>query len=355
MRQISRYRLWIYWPLLGLAFLLASCAPASLLPQAPTPIPTLIPATLSAGLEEPSEPATFAILSYPARAPEVAEGHAIYLEQCASCHGEEGIGTVPGARNFNDVDYMRGETPASFYSAVTEGRQDMPDFNEELSSDERWDVVFYVWRFSTDSESLASGEQIYAQDCAVCHGEGGTGEVLGAADFTDLRFVAESSPRDFYLTITQGEGSMPAWQGRLSQDERWDVVDYLFTFSYDAELPEGQAEAVPSQPTPQPQEGDCDPYLSQSNPFSWDDEAAISAGQAIYDQSCGMCHGEDGSGGLPGAPDFTTAEAGAEIRDNSGEQLCIIAEGTGNMPGWKETLTDEQMWQVLTYINSFSE
>ncbi|HEX6304502.1 MAG TPA: c-type cytochrome [Anaerolineales bacterium] len=355
MRQILRCRLWFYLLLLGSALLLASCAPSSLLPQAPTPIPTLIPATLSVGLEQPTEPPAFAILSYPARPPVVAEGHSLYLDQCASCHGEAGVGIVPGARNFNDVDYMRGETPASFYAAVTEGRQDMPAFSNELTSDERWDAVFYVWRFSTDGESLTSGEQIYHEDCAVCHGEGGTGEVLGAADFTDLRFVAENSPRDFYLTVTQGEGSMPAWQGRLSQEERWDVVDYLFTFSYDAELSEGQSQAVSSQPVPQPQEGNCDQYLSQSNPFPWDDAAAISSGEVIYDQSCGMCHGEDGSGGLPGAPDFTSPATGIEIRNNSGEQFCIIAEGRGSMPGWKETLTDEQMWQALTYINSFSE
>lgn len=355
MRQILRCRLWPYLLLLGLAFSLASCAPSSLLPQAPTAIPTLVPATLAAPLEAPTEPATFAILSYPARPPAVEEGHGLYLDQCASCHGEEGIGTVPGARNFNDVDYMRGEAPASFYAAVTEGREDMPDFSDELTSDERWDVVFYVWRFSTDNQSIANGDQIYSRDCAVCHGADGTGEVLGAADFTDLRFVAENSPRDFYLTITQGEGSMPAWQGRLSQEERWDVVDYLYTFSYDAELPEGQAQAAASQPTPQPEVAGCDPYLSQTNPFSWDDPVAISSGEEIYDQSCSMCHGADGSGGLPGAPDFTTPEAGTDIRENSGAQLCIIAEGSGNMPGWKETLTDEQMWQVITYINTFSE
>lgn len=340
-------------PLLALALVLWGCAPSSLLPEGPTPIPTLIPATAPASVGETAESPTFTIQSYPARPPSVEEGRPIYLTHCANCHGEGGVGVVPGARNFNDLDYMRGETPASFYAAVTEGRGEMPAFDDELTSDERWDVVFYVWRFSTDAETLVIGEQIYAANCAACHGEAGTGEVLGAADFTDLRFVADQAPRDFYLIVTQGEGSMPAWQGRLSQEERWAVINYLRTFSYDAELAEEPV--VSSQPTSQSEQALCEPYLSQSNPFSWDDPAAISSGEVIYDQSCGMCHGEDGSGGLPGAPDFTSPATGIEIRNNSGEQFCIIAEGRGNMPGWKETLTDEQMWQALTYINSFSE
>ena len=71
------------------------------------------------------------------------------------CHGEDGNGVVPGARNFGDLDYMRGETPASFYTAVTEGRGEMQGFLDTLTSDELWDVVFYVWRFSTDAEKLA--------------------------------------------------------------------------------------------------------------------------------------------------------------------------------------------------------
>jgi mono/diheme cytochrome c family protein len=32
-----------------------------------------------------------------------------------------------------------------------------------------------------------------------------------------------------------------------------------------------------------------------------------------------------------------------------------VAEGRQAMPGWKETLTAEQMWQVLTYIATLGE
>ncbi len=336
------------------ALFLTGCAAPHSLPIGPTPIPTLIPAT------EPSSPlgvataSVFTIQSYPARLPSAALGQAIYQTHCARCHGVDGKGVVPGARNFSDLDYMRGETPAYFYAAVTEGRGEMPSFRDTLTSDERWDVVFYVWRFSTSAESLALGKSLFDTNCAACHGTDGTGKVLGAADFTDLRLVDSLAPRDFYLTVTQGKGSMPAWQGRLSQSERWAVIDYLRTFSYDPGQP-GEVAGVPP-PTATAAGATCDPaYLSQSNSFAWDDKAAISAGQVTYSQSCAICHGTDGSGALPGTPNFTTAQTQSALRANSGEFLCVFAEGRNAMPGWKETLSPEQMWQVLTFIASLKQ
>jgi mono/diheme cytochrome c family protein len=339
---------------LGLTLLLGACAGPSNLPADLTPIPTLIPVTEPASAEVATDVPTFNIQSYPARQPSAERGEALYQEHCASCHGVDGQGVVPGARNFNDLDYMRGEAPASFYAATVEGRGEMPAFRNRLSSDEIWDVVFYIWRFSTDAETLALGEHIYEVNCVACHGPAGNGEVLGASDLSNLRITADQAPRDFYLITTQGKGSMPAWQGRLSQDERWAVIDYIRTFTYDPALP-GEV-AVETPPTATPAETGCDPtYLSQSNPFSWSDAEAIAAGQVIYDQACAVCHGPDGSGALPGTSDLTTAEASADLRDNSGEILCVIAQGRDNMPAWKETLTTEEMWQVLTYIASFGE
>jgi mono/diheme cytochrome c family protein len=336
-----------------LILLLAACAAPHNLPAGPTPIPTLIPATEPASPLGATTAPVFTIQSYPARLPSAALGKLIYQNNCVDCHGVDGNGIVPGARNFGDLDYMRGESPAFFYTAVTEGRGDMPSFRDRLTSDERWDVIFYVWRFSTNAETLALGQQLYQTNCAACHGEDGIGTVLGASDFTDLRIVDSRAPRDFYLTVTQGKGSMPAWQGRLSQDERWAVIDYLRTFSYDPALPE---EVASANPTASSGESACDPALqSQSNPFAWNNAEAIDAGQAIYNQSCGMCHGADGTGSLAGTPDLTTTETQSLLRADNGEMLCVVAEGRDAMPGWKETLSVEQMWQVLTYIANLEQ
>lgn len=337
----------------SLALLLGACAAPQGLPAGPTPIPTLMAVSEQPNVPGAANTPAYTVLSYPARLPSAALGQPLYQDHCARCHGADGKGVVPGARDFNDLDYMRGETPAYFYATVTEGGGEMPAFNDQLTSDERWDVVFYLWRFSTVPNTLALGKTLYQTDCTACHGDDGTGKVLGAADFTDLRLVDGLAPRDLYLVLTQGKGSMPAWQERLTQSERWAVIDYLRTFSYESALA-GEQPAEPA-PSATPAQASCDAYASQSNPFAWDDASAIEAGRSIYTQDCAMCHSADGSGALPGAPDVTTAEYQNALRANSGLALCAVADGRATMPGWKETLAVDQMWQVLTYVGTLGK
>jgi mono/diheme cytochrome c family protein len=122
---------------LGLVLGLSACSGPRSLPGGPTPIPTLMPATeLPGGLTPPTAP-PFTILSYPARPPSAALGQPLYESHCARCHGPDGKGVVPGARDFTDLDFMRGESPASFYATITDGRGQMPPFHDTLTSDER--------------------------------------------------------------------------------------------------------------------------------------------------------------------------------------------------------------------------
>ncbi len=332
----------------------AACAPpaGSGLPEGPTTIPTLIPVTEQISSLEATEPAAFTVLSYPARPPSASEGQRIYDIHCAECHAEDGTGAFPEARNFKDFDYIRGETPARFYGAVTEGQGDMPGFSDVISSDERWDVVFYVWRLSTSEAIIQAGKEVYDEHCSACHGIDGSGELLGSADFTDLRQMDNLAPRDLYLAVTQGRGSMPSWQARLSQDERWAVIDYLRSFTYEPALSE---EVGVAQPTPVPvtevaAAAACEE--DQENPFAWDDSEAIQAGQALYLVQCAMCHGPDGSGGLPDTADFTSLEVSEELKAEPGTFFCSVTDGRGVMPAFGGSLAEEERWQVLTYMGS---
>lgn len=337
---------------IGILFLIA-CVPPQFLPEALTPIPTLIPATHPAGARTPALTPQRVAESYPAGLPSAREGKKIYDQNCASCHGPDGKGLVPNARNFRDMDYMRGETPVEIYTVISEGRgKEMPAFGNDLTSDERWNVVYYVWRLSTDENHLQQGKEIYQANCVTCHGESGRSMILGAADLSDPRFMSDLSPSDLYLIITQGVGSMPAWQSRLSQDQRWDVIDYLRTFTYDPSL--GAESAVPTVEQPTISRPECEPYASQNNPFEWDQAETISAGQELYSK-CAGCHGEDGSGAAPGTPDFTSPVFQGNLRSNSGAMLCSVAEGLNAMPGWKDTLSTDQMWQLLTFIGGFGQ
>lgn len=334
-----------------LAMTLVSCAKPQPMPEGPTPIPTLIPATIPPSELEPKEAPPLVVESYPAGIPSAEAGQALYAEHCAACHGADGKGKVPNARNFGDVDYMRGETPVEFYTVISEGRgAEMLAFGEVLTSDQRWDVVYFVWRFSTTDEALALGREIYGANCASCHGEDGRSMILGAANFPNHRFLSNQSPSDLYVSVTQGRGSMPAWQARLSQEERWAVIDYVRTFNY---FPNVSGETVtPKEPEPtaaEPERPECAPYLAEVNPFEWDNAGAISSGEALY-VSCAGCHGEDGVGAIPGVPDFSSPAVQADVRENAGEKLCSIAEGLNTMPSFKSSMSEEEMWLALTYI-----
>ncbi len=341
-----RARHFVLAAVLMLLMLDACAAPATLPTSNATPIPTLAPLVESQRFAIARPTVASVSLTLPTHMPSARAGQALYEANCAKCHGEDGRGAVPSARNFTDTDYMRGESPANFFTTVSEGRGEMPAFKATLSPDDRWNVVFYVWRFSTTDPALAQGKQIFAANCAACHGSNGTGTVLGAADFTSMTFMASSAPRDFYQIVTQGKGSMPSWQGRLSQDKRWAVIDFIHTFIYDPALP-GQAPATKAAPAETATiEAACNVF--QSNPFKWDDAAAVAAGKAIFEENCILCHGSDGKGTLPGAPDFTVMKA--QIIKEQGKQFCVISDGHDQMPSWKDKLTTEQMWQVLTYI-----
>lgn len=147
---------------------------------------------------------------------------------------------------------------------------------------------------------------------------------------------------------------MPAMQSLLSQENRWATIDYLRTFSYDASLEKEIGLILPTEPAPGQPTAESTCPQDQSNPFTWDDGAAIQAGQAIYLIQCAMCHGTDGSGGLPNTPDFTSQDVNSDLMNNPGSYLCALTEGVGVMPAFGDSLSEDDLWQVLTFMGSLN-
>lgn len=73
-------------------------------------------------------------------------GAAIFGENCASCHGEGGIGTREfGAPNLTDAIWLYGKTPERLLETVTYARNGvMPNWNNKLSETEIRAVAAYV-------------------------------------------------------------------------------------------------------------------------------------------------------------------------------------------------------------------
>jgi mono/diheme cytochrome c family protein len=87
--------------------------------------------------------------------------------------------------------------------------------------------------------------------------------------------------------------------------------------------------------------------------------AALQAAKAIYDDKCLQCHGETGKGDGPESmmystkpADFTDAHMMSEMTD--GEIFYKMTEGREPMPSFKRQLTEEQRWQLVHYVRTFT-
>jgi mono/diheme cytochrome c family protein len=94
--------------------------------------------------------------------------------------------------------------------------------------------------FPSSTETLAAGEQLFTDNCVLCHGEKGVGDGPGAktikvkpANFTDPKVQAETDG-SLYWKMTNGRGPMPSWKDVLSDQERWELVDYIRKLGKDA-------------------------------------------------------------------------------------------------------------------------
>ena len=92
---------------------------------------------------------------------------------------------------------------------------------------------------SASDESMASGGEIFATNCALCHGETGEGDGPAAsalavppADLHEDHVQVLTDGALFYIiSHSEPESPMPAWEDILSEDERWHVVNFLRTFA----------------------------------------------------------------------------------------------------------------------------
>jgi mono/diheme cytochrome c family protein len=89
-------------------------------------------------------------------------------------------------------------------------------------------------------------------------------------------------------------------------------------------------------------------------------EATLAAGKALFADKCANCHGEKGDGKGPEAEmyavpptNFTDAHMMGEMTD--GEIFWKITEGRRPMPSFKKQFTDEQRWQLVNYVRTFSK
>lgn len=87
-----------------------------------------------------------------------------------------------------------------------------------------------------DAETIARGRALYEKNCSVCHGLGADGKGPSAvglvpppADFKDGKRLASHGDDYLFWRISTGKTgtAMPAFEGTLSEDERWAILRML--------------------------------------------------------------------------------------------------------------------------------
>ena len=81
----------------------------------------------------------------------LAAARAIFMDKCAKCHGDKGAGDGPEAEmydpepaNFTDAHMMNEMTDGEIFWKMTEGRKPMPSFKNELTDEQRWELVNFL-------------------------------------------------------------------------------------------------------------------------------------------------------------------------------------------------------------------
>lgn len=90
---------------------------------------------------------------------------------------------------------------------------------------------------AVNEKSIAAGKVIYQQNCLACHGEIGKGNGPAANALvrppSNLSAPAMRDDKDgaLFWKITEGHRPMPTFNHLLTDDERWQVVDYIRTLT----------------------------------------------------------------------------------------------------------------------------
>ncbi len=149
------------------------------------------------------------------------------------------------------ADYYRSHSPYEVFESLQ---------NTSLTEAQRWDTVAYFWQSNTTPETLANGKQLYAQNCAACHGENGAGDGVFAdeldktgeasmqtmegamnmvmqvpVDFTDPRRMLGASPALLQGKILRGGmgTGMPMWGVIFTEEQIWDLIAYIYSFQFE--------------------------------------------------------------------------------------------------------------------------
>lgn len=167
-----------------------------------------------------------------------------------------------------------------------------------------------------NADAMRTGQRIFANNCAVCHGSDARG-ARGFPNLADDDWLYGGGPAQIKTSIMNGrQGMMPALGGALGEESVDQVANYVY--------------ALNGRQPPDP--------------------AAAEAGQQTYMTYCVACHGPEGKGNTAmGAPNLTDD---TWLYDGSLEAIkqAVMDGRQGNMPAHEDILGPERVHVVAAYV-----
>ena len=172
-------------------------------------------------------------------------GAAVFKTWCAQCHGSGAAGVQgKGYPNLTDNDWLWGGDVDAIYTTINHGIRnttdadarysEMPKFGADglLEAAQIGEVVEYVLQLSGqehDATLATAGQTVFVDNCAACHMETGEGDRTQGAPALNDAIWLYGGDRETITASVHGAryGVMPAWAGRLSEDEVRAVATYV--------------------------------------------------------------------------------------------------------------------------------
>ena len=143
-------------------------------------------------------------------------GRVLFADNCAACHGQNGVGTVQKIAKFEmreqglmapvllDDDWLYGGTIDTIHETITGGRQGMMVAHKDTLSEAEIDTLA-----NAVAQGNPTSTPLFAEKgCIACHGEDGKGmHAMGSANLTDKIWRFDGSVAGIKHTITYGVNS----------------------------------------------------------------------------------------------------------------------------------------------------
>lgn len=176
---------------------------------------------------------------------DAAKGKALFLKNCAECHGDSGEGRKKEeAPAVGNSEFLVVASDQFLMNAILKGRANtkMKGLEGKGTEADAKDVIAFLRTFQKepslklDEKPLAGGNPtrgatLFEANCTQCHGEKGEGKKGPALN--NKGFLADAPDMYLYKTITQGRKGTPMDPmlkekgGKLSQRDVLDLISFI--------------------------------------------------------------------------------------------------------------------------------